>query len=55
MKKQPQELLIIGPNFFHIANWPKTSPNLNFCSIKLLTAQVMYNEFASIRAYLVTI
>ena len=20
--------------FFSIANWPKTSPNLNFCSIK---------------------
>ena len=31
-----KELLIIGPNFFvSIANRPKTSPNLNFCFIKI--------------------
>ena len=35
-KKRPQKLLIIGPIFFifSIANRPKISPNLTFCSIK---------------------
>ena len=35
-KKRPQKLLLIGPNFFFsIANRPKISPNLIFCSIKM--------------------
>jgi hypothetical protein len=34
-KNHPQKLLIIVPNFLSIANRPKTSPNLNFCSIKI--------------------
>ena len=33
-KNLPQRLLIIGPIFFLYANRPKTSSNLNFCSIK---------------------
>ena len=33
-KNKPQKLLNIRPIFFSIANQPKTSPNLNFCSIK---------------------
>ena len=35
IKKRPQKLLIIGPIFFSIANRPKTSTNLNFCSMKI--------------------
>ena len=31
--------------FFSIANRPKTSPNLNLFSIKMLTAQLIYNDF----------
>ena len=35
-KNCPQKLLIIRPNFFvSIANQPKTSLNLNFCSIEI--------------------
>ena len=36
-KNCPQKLLIIGPQsfFFSIANRPKISPNLIFCSIKM--------------------
>ena len=31
-----QKLLIIGPDFFFsTANWPKSSPHLNSCSIKI--------------------
>ena len=40
MKKTPQKLLLIGPNFFFSnANRPKFSPNLNSCSIKNLPPQ----------------
>ena len=43
----PQKLLKIGQIIFSVctANRPKTSPNQNFCSIKLLTAWLMYNDF----------
>ena len=36
-ENRPQKLLIIGPPtfFFSIANQPKISPNLIFCSIKM--------------------
>ena len=35
-KNHPQKLPIIGPIFMGgIAHRPKTSPNLNFCSIKI--------------------
>ena len=36
-KKRSKKLLIIGPNlfFFSKANWPKSSPYLNSCSIKI--------------------
>ena len=46
-KNHPQKLLIIGPHFFFsIANRPKTSPNLIFCSIKMSPcATSIYNEF----------
>ena len=41
-KKSPQKLLIFGPNlFFSFANWPKTSPNLIFCSIKMSPSYIM--------------
>ena len=36
-KNHPKKLLIIGPIFFfRIANRPKSSPNLNSCSIKIV-------------------
>ena len=36
-KKRSQKLLISSPNVFFSsnANWPKSSPNLNSCSIKI--------------------
>ena len=35
-KNRPQKLLIIDPNFFFSnADWPKSSPNFNSCSIKI--------------------
>ena len=34
-KKHPQKLLIIDPIFFSIANQPKTSLSIIFCSIKM--------------------
>ena len=35
MKKLPSKVAHNRPIFFSIANWPKTSPNLLFCSIKM--------------------
>ena len=36
MKKPPSKVAHNRPPiFFSIANWPKTSPNLIFCSIKM--------------------
>ena len=47
MKKQPQKLLIFGPNFFFSnANLPKSSPNLNSCSIKISHNGLLYYHFA---------
>ena len=43
MKKKLQNLIIIGSTFFFsTANLPKISPDLNFCSKKLLTTQLLY-------------
>ena len=46
-KNCPQKLLVIGPQsfFFSIANLPKISPNLIFCSIKMSPCQLLYNDF----------
>ena len=44
-KKRSQKLLIIGPDFFFSnANGPKSSPNLNSCSIKI-SHRLLYNDF----------
>ena len=50
MKKTPSKVAHNRPQIFFvsIANWSKTSPNLYFCSKKLLTACLMYNDFACI-------
>ena len=49
IKKQKQNTLkssiLLGPFFFSIANWPKISPNLIFCSIKWLPARLLYTDF----------
>ena len=41
-KKIPQKLLILDPIFFSIANWPKTSQNNIFCSIKNVSMRDFY-------------
>ena len=53
IKKRPQKLLIIGPNFFfRIANRTKTSTNLNFCSIKIaLRATLDFNKKSTQKYY----
>ena len=51
MKKTPSKVAHNRPIFFSTANQPKTSPNLNFCSIKNAhrAAVCMYNDFDSNR------
>jgi hypothetical protein len=45
MKNRPEKLPIIGLNlFFNTANRPKTSPDLNFCFMKI-AHQATCNDF----------
>ena len=47
MKKRPQKLLIIGPFFFQFCQPAQNQPKFQFLfHKKLLTTQLMYNDFA---------
>ena len=47
-KKMASKIAHIRPNlFFSNANWPKSSPNLNSCSIKI--SRLLYNDFERAR------